>query len=166
MAVLDRRTGREVPESGFGGGVLDFLYGNVLGRVLLKYVAAAPWFSKWQGKRRDRPESKDDILPFIEENGIDLTDGGFGPGWHPEEFASFNAFFARRRNYDAYFADLNKAGLLASCNDPERELPAVADARLSVYPLAADLEVPVKQSVYTLPELVGRKRPRPGPLGL
>lgn len=156
MAVLDRRTGRELPESGYGGGALDFLYGNVFGRVLLKYVAAAPWFSKWQGKRRDRPESKDDILPFIEENGIDLTDGGFGPGWHPEEFATFNAFFARQRNYDAYFADLNKAGLLASCDDPERELPAVADARLSVYPLAADLEVPVKQSVYTLSELVGR----------
>ena len=74
MAVLDRRTGREIPESGFGGGTLDFLYGNVLGRVLLKWVAAAPWFSRWQGKRRDRPASKDDILPFIEENHIDLTD--------------------------------------------------------------------------------------------
>ena len=156
MAVLDRRTGREIPERGFGGGTLDFLYGNVLGRVLLKWVAAAPWFSRWQGKRRDRPASKDDILPFIEENHIDLTDGGFGPGWHPEEFLTFNAFFARQRNYDAYFADLKKAGLLASFDEAERELPAVVDARLSVYPVTPDLEVPVKQSVYTLSELVGR----------
>lgn len=157
MAVLDRRTGRELPESGFGGGALDFLYGNVLGRILLKYVAAAPWFSRRQGKRRDRPESKDDILPFVEENHIDLADGGFGPGWHPDEFATFNAFFARQRNYDAYFADLEKAGLLASSDEEERELPAVADARLSVYPVTADLEVPVKQSVYTLAELVGER---------
>ena len=50
MAVLDRRTGREVPESGFGGGVLDFLYGNVLGRVLLKYVAAAPLVLEMAGE--------------------------------------------------------------------------------------------------------------------
>ena len=87
---------------------------------------------------------------------IDLTDGGFGPGWHPEEFLTFNAFFARQRNYDAYFADLKKAGLLASFDEAERELPAVADARLSVYPVTPDLEAPVKQSVYTLSELVGR----------
>ena len=29
MAVLDRRTGQELPESEFGGGALEFLYGNV-----------------------------------------------------------------------------------------------------------------------------------------
>ena len=155
MAVIDRRTGREIPESGFGGGALDFLYGNVFGRILLKYVAAAPWFSRWQGRRRDRPESKDDIPPFLEETRVDLADGGFGPGWHLDEFATFNAFFARQRDYDAYFAALRENGLLADVSSEPAELPAVADARLSVWPVGPDLAVPVKQSVYTLKELVG-----------
>lgn len=157
MAVIDRRTGLEIPESGFGGGALDFLYGNVFGRILLKYVAAAPWFSRWRGGRRDRPESKDDILPFLEENRIDLSDGGFGPGWQADGFATFNEFFTRQRDYGAYYAALREHGLLADPASERAELPAVADARLSVWPVGPDLAVPVKQSVYTLKELVGQR---------
>jgi Phosphatidylserine decarboxylase len=157
MAVIDRRTGLEIPESGFGGGALDFLYGNVFGRILLKYVAAAPWFSRWRGGRRDRPESKDDILPFLEENRIDLSDGGFGPGWQADGFATFNEFFTRQRDYGAYYAALREHGLLADPASEREELPAVADARLSVWPVGPDLAVPVKQSVYTLKELVGQR---------
>lgn len=157
MAVIDRRTGLEIPESGFGGGALDFLYGNVFGRILLKYVAAAPWFSRWRGGRRDRPESKDDILPFLEENRIDLSDGGFGPGWQADGFATFNEFFTRQRDYGAYYAALREHGLLADPASEQAELPAVADARLSVWPVGPDLAVPVKQSVYTLKELVGQR---------
>lgn len=155
MAVIDRRTGLEIPESGFGGGALDFLYGNVFGRILLKYVAAAPWFSRWRGGRRDRPESKDDILPFLEENRIDLSDGGFGPGWQADGFDTFNEFFTRQRDYGAYYAALREHGLLADPASERAELPAVADARLSVWPVGPDLAVPVKQSVYTLSELLG-----------
>lgn len=157
MAVIDRRTGLEIPESGFGGGALDFLYGNVFGRILLKYVAAAPWFSRWRGGRRDRPKSKDDILPFLEENRIDLSDGGFGPGWQADGFATFNEFFTRQRDYGAYYAALREHGLLADPASERAELPAVADARLSVWPVGPDLAVPVKQSVYTLKELVGQR---------
>ena len=157
MAVIDRRTGLEIPESGFGGGALDFLYGNVFGRILLKYVAAAPWFSRWRGGRRDRPESKEDILPFLEENRIDLSDGGFGPGWQADGFATFNEFFTRQRDYGAYYAALREHGLLADPASERAELPAVADARLSVWPVGPDLAVPVKQSVYTLKELVGQR---------
>ena len=157
MAVIDRRTGLEIPESGFGGGALDFLYGNVFGRILLKYVAAAPWFSRWRGGRRDRPESKEDILPFLEENRIDLSDGGFGPGWQADGFATFNEFFTRQRDYGAYYAALREHGLLADPASEREELPAVADARLSVWPVGPDLAVPVKQSVYTLKELVGQR---------
>ncbi|MBQ2693648.1 MAG: phosphatidylserine decarboxylase [Clostridia bacterium] len=155
MAVIDRRTGLEIPESGFGGGALDFLYGNVFGRILLKYVAAAPWFSRWRGGRRDRPESKDDILPFLEENRIDLSDGGFGPGWQADGFDTFNEFFTRQRDYGAYYAALREHGLLADPASERAEFPAVADARLSVWPVGPGLAVPVKQSVYTLSELLG-----------
>ena len=155
MAVIDRRTGLEIPESGFGGGALDFLYGNVFGRILLKYVAAAPWFSRWRGGRRDRPESKDDILPFLEENRIDLSDGGFGPGWQADGFDTFNEFFTRQRDYGAYYAALREHGLLADPASERAEFPAVADARLSVWPVGPGLTVPVKQSVYTLSELLG-----------
>ena len=118
-------------------------------------MAAAPWFSRWRGGRRDRPESKDDILPFLEENRIDLSDGGFGPGWQADGFATFNEFFTRQRDYGAYYAALREHGLLADPASERAEFPAVADARLSVWPVGPGLAVPVKQSVYTLSELLG-----------
>ncbi|MBQ7229028.1 MAG: phosphatidylserine decarboxylase, partial [Clostridia bacterium] len=111
--------------------------------------------SRWRGGRRDRPESKDDILPFLEENRIDLSDGGFGPGWQADGFDTFNEFFTRQRDYGAYYAALREHGLLADPASERAEFPAVADARLSVWPVGPGLAVPVKQSVYTLSELLG-----------
>ncbi len=135
----------------YGGDALRFLYGNPAGRVLLKYVAAAPWFSEWRARRQRSRRSKKTIAPFVETYGIDLTDGGFGRGWSTDEFETFNEFFTRKRDYDAYFADLAAAGRRAGPG----ELPAVADAMLSVWPVSEDLRVPVKETVYTLEELTG-----------
>lgn len=135
----------------YGGDVLRFLYGNPAGRVLLKYVAAAPWFSEWRARAQRSRRSAKKITPFVERYGIDLADGGYGTGWSAEEFASFNDFFTRRRDYDAYFADLQKAGRCAAPG----ELPAVADAQLSVYPVSGDLRVPIKETTYSLEELTG-----------
>lgn len=135
----------------YGGDVLRFLYGNPAGRVLLKYVAAAPWFSEWRARSQRSRRSAKKIKPFVKRYGIDLADGGFGPGWSAEEFSSFNDFFTRKRDYDAYFADLRAAG---RCAGPG-ELPAVADAQLSVYPVSEDLRVPIKETTYSLEELTG-----------
>ena len=135
----------------YGGDVLRFLYGNPAGRVLLKYVAAAPWFSAWRARSQNTRRSAKKILPFVAQYGIDLADGGYGAGWRAEDFRSFNDFFTRQRDYAAYFADLAAAG---RCAGPG-ELPAVADAQLSVYPVSEDLRVPIKETTYSLEELTG-----------
>ncbi len=139
----------------YGSGALRFLYGNPAGRVLLKYVAAAPWFSEWRARAQRSPRSRKKIAAFVEEYGIDLTDGGFGKGWSVDEFGSFDDFFLRQRDYAAYFNDLKQAGRCASPG----ELPAVADANLFVAPVEEDLRVLVKGSTYSLEELTGRPVP-------
>ena len=139
----------------YGSGALRFLYGNPAGRLLLKYVAAAPWFSERRARSQRSPKSKKKIAPFVEKYGIDLSDGGFGPGWSLEEFATFDDFFTRKRNYAAYFKALERAGRCAS----RRELPAVADASLYVCQISEDLRVRVKESTYTLDELTGAPVP-------
>lgn len=135
----------------YGGDVLRFLYQTPTGRLLLKYVAAAPWFSRCRARLQNTRRSRKKIAPFVEKYGIDLTDGGFGSGWSVEEFSSFNDFFTRRRDMKAYIADLIEKGICAG----EAELPAVADALLSVYPITEDLRVPIKETTYSLEELTG-----------
>ncbi|MBR5753014.1 MAG: phosphatidylserine decarboxylase, partial [Clostridia bacterium] len=53
--------------------------------------------------------------------------------------------------YEDYFADLARAGRLAGPG----ELPAVADASLSVCPIREGLRVAVKETTYSLEELTG-----------
>lgn len=135
----------------YGGGLLAFLYGNPAGRVLLKYVAAAPWFSRWRARAQKTRRSAKRIAPFVEKYDIDLTDGGYGPGWDLTAFRSFDDFFTRRRDYDAYFGDLDRA---EKCAAPG-ELPAVADATLSSFLIRDDLRVRIKETTYSLEELTG-----------
>lgn len=139
----------------YGGGALRFLYGNAAGRVLLKYVAAAPWFSEWRARAQRSERSRKRIAPFVERYAVDLSDGGFGPGWREEDFRSFNDFFTRQRDYPAYFEDLKAAGKLAASG----ELPAVADAVLTVFPVEDDLRVRIKETTYSLEELTGAPVP-------
>lgn len=160
MALYDRATGTLVEEQEYGGGALFWLYKTFAGRVLLKLVAAAPWVSRLRGYYQKSGRSRKDIRPFIRQYDIDLTDGGLGTGWKAEDFANFNDFFTRQRDYNAYYADLGADW--AAKGGTETCLPAVADARLSVFPIRDDLTVTIKNSTYHIGELVGgltRKQP-------
>ena len=134
MKIWQRGTDRYVEEPEYGAAALRFLYETIPGRALLR-VAVDPRVSQWRANYQRSADSRKDILPFAERCGVDLT------GYDPAQFACFNDFFTRRRENHTDAA--------------ETELVAVADSRLSVYPVAEDLILNIKHSRYTLREVVG-----------
>lgn len=134
MKIWQRGTDRYAEEPEYGAAALRFLYETIPGRVLLR-AAVDPRVSRWRAKYQKSPKSRKDILPFAERCGVDLT------GYDPAQFACFNDFFTRRRENHTDAA--------------EDELIAVADSRLSVWPVSEDLVLNIKRSRYTLREVVG-----------
>lgn len=121
----------EEPED--GGRLLAFLYGNFVGRILLKYVAATPRYSRWRALYYRSRASARRIPDFVRRHGIDMTP------YRGMTFESFNDFFTRRRPDGPSV-------------EPEA-LQAVAESRCRVYDVTEDLRIHVKQGDYSLQEL-------------
>lgn len=116
---------------------LRFLYHTVPGRVFLRLLTAR-WVSKCSGVLLDSPLSRPLIGGFFRKNGIDRND------YLPERYRSFNACFCRRIRPELRPIDRNPEHLISPC-----------DGLLSVYRAAEDTVLPVKQSQYRLPGLLG-----------
>lgn len=119
------------------GAGLRFLYHTAPGRVLLRLLTAR-WVSKCSGVLLDSPLSRPLIGGFFRKNGIDRED------YLPERYRSFNDCFCRRIRPELRPIDRDPAHLISPC-----------DGLLSVYRVTGDTVLPVKQSRYRLPELVG-----------
>ncbi len=135
MKIYDR-SGKYIDEKEYHAGLLTFLYKTIPGRVVLKKVVN-PAFSIKRGYYYNSRKSKKDIVPFAKKNNIDLSH------WNIEEFNNFNEFFRRKKE------------VKVECND--LELPAIADSKLSVYNIDEDLILKVKNSVYSVEDIVGNK---------
>ena len=138
MKIYRRDTGSYEEEQEFQAGLLRVLYETVPGRVLLK-AAIHPAASRLYALYQHAPLSRKKIEGFAAQNGIDLS------GWNVDSFDSFNDFFTRRRVNHTYAA--------------ADELVAVADSRLTAYPVLEDLRLRIKRSEYTLREIVGEDMP-------
>ena len=134
MRVWSRSEQKYIEEQEYQKELLDFLYHTVPGRAVLKIVTN-PFFSEINAWRERSPRSVGKIRPFVEKYHIDLSE------CERKNFRSFDDFFTRKRPY------ITRAG--------EDELIAVADARLLVRPISDGLILRVKNSSYTLRELVG-----------
>lgn len=115
---------------------LDFLYGTVPGRLLLRPLASRP-VSRVCGAFLDTPLSRGLIGPFVRRTGID-----------PEEYdltgvRCFNDFFCRPVKPGRRRLSAAPDTLMAPC-----------DGLLTALPLAGDTVLPVKQSRFTLPRLL------------
>lgn len=144
MKVYNRKTGQMETEEEYGEGMLRFLYTTAPGRVLLKFVAARPYFSRLRALYQKSPASRKDIGPFIEKYHVDMSG-------YEGKYACFNDFFIRKKVAGAGAASAGKAGEGA---DGRYVIPAVADSKLTVYRISDDLRINVKHSVYTLEELL------------
>ena len=132
MRIYDRKLQKYIEEKEYQEGILRFLYHTVLGRVLLKVLVARPWLSKAVAIYYKSRLSKKKIIPFIEENNVDVSE------WVIEDFKTFNDFFIRRKDVSV------DSGLIS-----------IADSKLSVYKIDENLKLKIKNSIYNLEDILG-----------
>ena len=132
MRIYDRKLQKYIEEKEYQEGILRFLYHTVLGRILLKVLVARPWLSKAVAIYYKSRLSKKKIIPFIEENNVDVSE------WVIEDFKTFNDFFIRRKDVSV------DSGLIS-----------IADSKLSVYKIDEDLKLKIKNSIYNLEDILG-----------
>lgn len=119
---------------------LNFLYNTCIGRFFLKTLITTPMLSKIYGGFNNTKLSKLKIKSFIKNYNIDMSE------YKTENFQSFNDFFSRK-------IVLEKRPLSTN----EHDLAAIADSKLTVFDIDSDLNLKIKQSVYTIDELTADK---------
>ena len=120
--------------------MLRFLYNTIPGRILLRPLTH-PAVSKAAGAFLDTSLSKVLICPFVKSSGIDTSE------YDLTDIRSFNDFFRRSIKPGMRTVDMDENAMIAPC-----------DGLLSIYKVKGDTVFPVKQSAYTLEELLKSKR--------
>lgn len=120
---------------------LVFLYTTKVGRFILKIITK-PFFSKINGFFLSTRISKLYINRFINNNNINMK------RFEDCSYCSFNDFFTRELSKK----ELNKTSQVFDLISP-------CDSMLSVYRITPDLKVNVKNSIYSLDNLVQSKVP-------
>ena len=124
-------------QPGKESAALVFLYRTVPGRMLLKLLIGRG-LSRAAGRVLSSPVSRPLIAPFIRKNGIDLTD------YAEEDYTCFNDFFCRRIRPERRPLPADPAELMAPC-----------DGLLSAYRITDGMVLPIKQSRYSVSDLLG-----------
>lgn len=119
--------------------ILKFLYETIIGRTFLKILCSS-WISKIAGLFLDSKISTCLISSFIKKNQIDVSQ------YEQEDYKCFNDFFIRKIRKDLRPIDLDDDSFIAPC-----------DGLLSAYRISDSLIVPVKQSQYSLEDLLQNK---------
>ncbi len=115
--------------------MLTFLYRTFAGRLILK-ILCKPSVSDLAGRFLDTRMSCRLIPSFVRKNHIDLTE-------FESDFSCFNDCFSRKI----------KPGFRPFDRDPQA-LVSPCDGLLSVYPVSDLTVLPVKQSRYSIPDLL------------
>ncbi len=118
-------------------GSLRFLYEKKLGRVCLK-VLTRPTVSKVVGCYMNSKASSFMIKSFVRKNHIDLSE------YEEKKYRSYNEFFTRRIKPDRRLPDDHPFSLISPC-----------DSKLSAYPIGPDSVFAIKDSFYTVRDLLG-----------
>lgn len=116
---------------------LRFMYHTVPGRVLLKALSGRR-FSAVAGRFMDSSMSRPLIRRFVRKNNIDLNE------YVATRYHSFNDCFTRRIRPEMRPIPHNPRALIAPC-----------DGRLSAYHIQDGLVMPIKQSLYSVSDLLG-----------
>ena len=115
---------------------LKFLYNTIIGRFILKFITKS-FISKVYAIYMNSSLSKHKIRRFIKKNNIDIND------YEQKEYKSFNDFFIRNIKE-------NKRSI-------SQGLIAVCDSKLSAYKINNDSTFNIKNSTYTIEELIKEK---------
>jgi len=123
-------------KSGIGAG---FLYKTLPGRILLRGLVKTP-VSKVAGMVMDSPASRVFVRGFVKKNNINMDD------YQKDKFRSFNDFFVREIKTENRFFPDNEHSLTAPC-----------DGKLSAYPITSDGVFKIKNSIYSIEDLLQDK---------
>lgn len=141
IQFFNRYTAQVETEAVYGEGFLRWAYQNPLGRLALHALVKRALFSKWYGRRMQRPSSRSKIQPFVEQYGTDLTELADDPS----TFRCFNDFFIRRLKPEA-----------RPIVDDPRSVVFPADGRHLGFQNVAEIDgVFVKGQKFNIDELVG-----------
>ena len=120
--------------------LLHFLYDTVPGRLLLRPLVGRT-VSRLAGRFLDTGLSKPLIKPFLRAGNIDLSE------YLPEEYGCFNDCFTRRIRPELRPLPADERALISPC-----------DGRLTVRLIEGDTVLPIKQSRFTIPVLLGSEK--------
>lgn len=112
---------------------LKFLYNTVIGRFILK-IMISKFPSKIYSIYMNSKFSKFKIKSFIKKNKINMEE------YEQKEYKSFNDFFTRKIKTDS--------------RKIEDGMIAIADSKLLVYKIDNNLNFKIKNSIYTIDELI------------
>lgn len=108
IQYFNRHRDRLETEQVYGEGFLRFIYNNPLGAMPLHAWVKRNAFSRWYGRRMERPQSRERIAPFIETYGLDPSEFADSS----DSFANFNEFFFRTLKLSARPIDPDAAAVL------------------------------------------------------
>lgn len=115
---------------------LSFLYTTTPGRSFLKLLVK-PAISKISGRFLNTKLSASMIKSFVKKNNIDLSE------YEQRKFKSYNDFFTRKVLEDKRSIDMDKNAFIAPC-----------DSKLSVYRINETSTFKIKDSYYTVQDLL------------
>jgi phosphatidylserine decarboxylase len=137
VKVYDRKRGVVYDEPQYGERRLHLLYETAFGRLLLGAIFARRWYSGLNAILDKRPSSVRKIQPLVDRFRVDMSD------YAEQSYTSYDSFVTRK-------IDPAKRPIA----DQPEALIAVADSRLLAYSVTSDGRIPVKQSSYTITELL------------
>ena len=135
MKIFDRQ-GNSVVYDQSQNQLLKRLYGNVVGRCILK-VLTLPFVTHIGGKYMNSSLSKRKISSFVQKNHIDLHQ------YEKVDYKSYNEFFTRKILPE--YRPIDKE---------ETHLIAPADSKVSYYPITSKTILTIKDTRYTVEELL------------
>lgn len=115
---------------------LSFLYTTLVGRSCLK-ILVKPSISKISGRFLNTKLSSYMIKGFVRKNNIDLSQ------YEQRKFKSYNDFFTRKVLDTKRTVDMDKNAFISPC-----------DSKLSVYKITDTSTFKIKDSYYTLKDLL------------
>lgn len=137
---LRHRDGTQIEIQDGQERLLGLLYGNALGRMLLKPLVH-PAFSKMSGWFLSTKASCRMIDSFIRNNNIDMSQ------FEDTEYKSYNDFFTRKIKAGARVVDENPNHFISPC-----------DSKLTVLPIDKDCVLTIKNTKYTIASLLRDKK--------
>ncbi|MDO4283082.1 MAG: phosphatidylserine decarboxylase [Clostridia bacterium] len=137
IKIWNRRENKYIYVEQYHQKSLDFLYHTKIGRVLLKTIVTRKAISKIYGRYQSSKLSKRKIEKFIATYHIDMND------YEKVDYQNFNEFFSRKIKNEKRKVIYDDDILISCC-----------DAKLTRYKIDENLKIKVKNSIYTIGDLI------------